>query len=92
MAVTKKVTRKTTKRGTKTKKAVVKARTSSSKIMARCFACKKQTQVHEKFKLIKKKLKTGRVVTILCGLCSVCRGKVCRFIANEKGSAKRKTK
>ena len=59
---------------------------NNSKIKAYCFPCKKSVAIRKNFTLIKRSLKNGNVVTILCGNCvgKKCGSKVCKIIANEK--------
>jgi hypothetical protein len=56
----------------------------SAKITGYCLKCRAVKPLDSNFELIRKKIPNGNTVSILCGTCSVCKGKVCKIIANNK--------
>lgn len=54
------------------------------KVKAYCLPCKTKVSLDKDIKLIKRKLKNGNTVTILCGYCYDCKSKNCTIIANSK--------
>lgn len=54
------------------------------KVKAYCLQCKTKVSLDKDIKLIKRKLKNGNTVTILCGYCYDCKSKICTIIANSK--------
>lgn len=77
----KRAPRSTIKRKSSPKKKTGKKR--SGKITAYCLPCRKKCTIDSDYKLVKKKLKNGRVATILCGHCSTYKHKVCKIIGNN---------
>ncbi len=75
-------TRSTVKRKSPVKKTSL-SKKKSGKVTAYCLPCKKKGTIDSNYKLVKKKLKNGRVATILCGYCNKCKGKVCKIIGNS---------